>query len=382
MKSVLDDAVDVIGWRESSKPLRIKYGADPSRPDLHLGHYVVLQKLKILQEAGHEVVFVIGDFTACIGDPSGRNETRPPLTKDEVKSNSITYQEQVFQILNPDKTKIAYNSEWLARLTSEEVVRLSAQYTVARLLERDDFEKRYRSQTPIYLHEFLYPLMQGYDSVAIKADVEVGGTDQKFNLLVGRELQKAYGQEPQAVLTYPLLEGTDGQQKMSKSYGNSIGLNEAPRDMFGKVMGISDELMYGYYKKLFNQADGELRALGLGPRDLKVRLAHSVVTIFHGSKIANQAVEEFERIFKKGGAPNEVPVISLSSASVDLIKLMKEQKIVSSTSEARRLLQGQALSLNGRKISQANVELDFSKNSSFVLRVGKKRFYRLICEKE
>ena len=374
---------------KENKPLKIKLGADPSRPDLHIGHTVVINKLKQFQDLGHSVQFLIGDFTAMIGDPTGKNESRPALTRDEVKENSKTYARQIFKILNRDKTEIVYNSSWIDPLNPQEIVRLTSQYTVARMLERDDFEKRYKSGTPIAIHEFLYPLMQGFDSVALKSDVELGGTDQRFNLLVGRDLQKSYGQEPQCILTMPLLEGLDGVQKMSKSYDNYIGIDESPRDMFGKTMRVSDQLMMRYYELLtdvpaaeLSKMTAEMKAGTLNPRNAKVRLAKEFVKRFHGAEAAEAAEEEFNRIFVNKGVPDEMPEFKVPAAhfmdEVDVAALLKDCSLVPSTSEARRLIQSNAVEIGGAKIQQARMKFEFKSGDEVVVKVGKKKFAKIV----
>ena len=371
---------------KSGVPLTIKAGFDPTAPDLHLGHTVLLQKLKQFQDLGHNVCFLIGDFTGRIGDPSGKNETRPPLTKEQVKQNAKTYTDQVFKILDSKKTKVMFNSEWLDKLSPSDIVSLCSKYTVARMLERDDFSKRYSNQQPISVHEFLYPLLQGYDSVAIKADVELGGTDQKFNLLVGRELQRDYGQEPQVVLTMPLLEGTDGVQKMSKSYDNYIGVDEAPREMFGKVMSISDVMMLRYYELLSDIDNAGLEKLkadiesgALHPKSAKVNLAKEIVTRFHSEAAADEAAREFDQIFKRGKLPDKIPTHSVEwgeKEKVWLITTLKDAGVISSTSEGRRLIKQGAISIEGEKVTDA--EFSITKNDGEkIVKVGKKRFVKL-----
>ena len=371
---------------KSGVPLTIKAGFDPTAPDLHLGHTVLLQKLKQFQDLGHNVCFLIGDFTGRIGDPSGKNETRPPLTKEQVKQNAKTYTDQVFKILDKIKTKVLFNSEWLDKLSPSDIVSLCSKYTVARMLERDDFSKRYSNQQPISVHEFLYPLLQGYDSVAIKADVELGGTDQKFNLLVGRELQRDYGQEPQVVLTMPLLEGTDGIQKMSKSYDNYIGVDEAPREMFGKVMSISDVMMLRYYELLSDIDNAGLEKLktdiesgALHPKTAKVNLAKEIVTRFHSEAAADEAAREFDQIFKRGKLPDEIPTHSVEwgeKEKVWLITALKDAGVIASTSEGRRLIKQGAISIEGEKVT--DVEFSIAKgDDEKIVKVGKKRFVKL-----
>ena len=372
---------------DSGKPLTIKLGADPSRPDLHIGHTVVINKLRQFQELGHQVFFLIGDFTGMIGDPTGRNETRPALSREEIMENAKTYERQIFKILDKDKTKIVYNSDWLNKLTPTEFIKLTGQYTVARMLERDDFEKRFKSHTPISIHEFLYPLCQGYDSVAMKSDVELGGTDQKFNLLVGRELQRAYGQEPQCIMTLPILEGLDGVQKMSKSLDNYIGIEESAKDIFGKAMRVSDELMIKYYELLTDVSVDELKDLqtkmkakALNPRDVKVRLAKILVARFHDEAAAQAAEEEFTRIFANKGLPDEMPEFTIAGSKlaveIDIPSFLKEYDLVPSTSEARRLIQGGGVEVNSAKVTAIKQKFDVSAGGELIVKVGKKKFAR------
>ena len=376
---------------DEGKPLRIKAGFDPTRPDLHLGHVVLLRKMKQFQELGHTCIFLVGDFTALIGDPSGRNEARPPLTREEVQANAETYVKQVAKILDVSKAEMAWNSTWFDKFGASDFIKLAAQYTVARILERDDFEKRYKSGTPILLHEFLYPLVQGYDSVALRADVELGGTDQHFNLMVGRELQKSYGQEPQCILTVPLLEGLDGVQKMSKSLDNYIAVEDTPRDVFGKTMRVSDALMPRYYELLTDVSVAEVeRIRGIvesgseNPRNLKARLAREMVTFLHGEAAAIAASEEFDRIFVAKGLPDDIPEISLPAArlngEVDLCALLKELNLAPSTSEARRLIQGNAVEIAGVRATAFKMELAMKPGDSAVFRVGKKKFAKVIAQ--
>jgi len=364
------------------KPLRIKLGLDPTAPDIHLGHTVVLNKMRQLQDLGHHVIFLIGDFTSMIGDPSGRNATRPPLTRDEIRANAETYHAQASKVLDPSRTEIRYNSEWCEPLGAAGMIRLASQYTVARMLERDDFHKRYTGHQPIAVHEFLYPLMQGYDSVALKADIELGGTDQKFNLLVGRELQKSAGQEPQCVLTMPLLEGLDGVEKMSKSKGNYIGINEAPDDMFGKLMSISDELMWRYYELLSFRPMDEIASLkraseeGANPRDAKVALAREIVERFHSKDAAARALATFES--RKGGAMrDEMPEVTIDTAGagIAIANLAKQAGVVDSTSEALRLIAGRGLKLDGEVV--ADKATTVAAGSTVVVQAGKRRFARV-----
>ncbi len=347
--------------KETGKPLKVKAGFDPTAPDLHLGHTVLLQKMKHFQELGHEVYFLIGDFTAMIGDPSGRSETRPPLTREQVLENAQTYKEQVFKILDPEKTKVVFNSQWMSKFGAEDFIRLCAKYTVARMLEREDFKKRFESGRPIAIHELIYPLIQAYDSVALEADVELGGTDQRFNLLVGRDIQREYGQEPQVIITVPILEGLDGVQKMSKSLGNYIGITEPPQEMFGKLMSISDELMWRYYELLTDVPLEEIArwkeevAQGkLNPKDLKVNLAKIIVSRYHSPEAAQKAAEEFEKVFARGGVPEDIPEINVSASEVWLPRFLKEQGLVKSTSEGKRLLKQGGVHVDGQKIATEN----------------------------
>lgn len=357
------------------KKLCVKYGADPSAPDIHLGHTVPLRKLRQFQDLGHEVVFIIGDFTAMIGDPSGRSETRKPLTPDEVEKNAQTYKKQVFKILDPQKTKVVYNSHWLNKLHLKEVVELTAKYTVARLLERDDFLKRYKQGQPISLVEFLYPLLQGYDSVEIRADVELGGTDQTFNLLVSREIQREYGQEPQAIITMPILPGIDGVNKMSKSLGNYIGVSEPAREMFGKVMSISDQLMCRYYELLIPLKNGELTEIKkMHPMDAKKRLANSLVTKYWCKEDADKAQSEFEKVFTKKETPSEIPSV-IAKDKIGIIELLRKTGSVPSNSEARRLIEQGGIEIDGDKVKDINVKIEPKDGS--VLRIGKRQFFKI-----
>jgi len=367
----------------SGRKLRVKLGLDPTAPDLHLGHTVVINKLRDFQNLGHQVQFLIGDFTGMIGDPTGKNQTRPPLTREEIEKNAKTYQEQVFKILDPEKTQILYNSEWSDKLGAEGMIRLAARYTVARLLERDDFSKRMKASQPIALHELLYPLMQGYDSVAMKADVELGGTDQKFNLLVGRELQKQYGQEPQCILTMPLLEGLDGKEKMSKSLGNYVGIAEPPATIFGKLMSVSDELMWRYIDLLSFARRAEIAAWkkqvtgGANPRDVKIRFAREIVERFHGAAAARQAQETFEQRYRHKEAPADLPEtrVPISGESIRLDQLLRNLGECKSGAEAKRVILGGGVRIDDEKVSDADLVL--RKGQRFVLRVGKNP-YRLV----
>jgi len=364
----------------TGKPLRIKLGLDPTAPDIHLGHTVVLNKMRQLQDLGHTVIFLIGDFTSMIGDPSGRNNTRPPLTADEIALNSKTYYQQASAILDPSKTEIRYNSEWCDPLGARGMIQLAAKYTVARMLERDDFTKRYRGGIPISVHEFLYPLMQGYDSVALQSDLELGGTDQKFNLLVGRELQKEYGQEPQCILTMPLWVGLDGVEKMSKSKGNYIGINEPANEMFGKVMSISDELMWDYFTLLSFRPLAEIDlmkqevAAGRNPRDCKVLLGQEIVARFHSDQAAEKALEDFNHR-AKGGIPDEIPEIQLSGAPIGIAALLKAANLVPSNSEANRNIEQNGVRIDGTVITDKSLKLN---PGSYIVQVGKRRFAKVI----
>jgi tyrosyl-tRNA synthetase len=365
------------------RPLRVKAGFDPTAPDLHLGHTVLLHKMRQFQELGHEVIFLIGDFTGMIGDPTGRSETRKNLTPDEVKKNAKTYLQQVYKILDKDKTTVAYNSEWMNKFSSVEMIELAAQYTVARMLERDDFQKRLAKNLPVSIHELMYPLIQGYDSVALKADIELGGTDQKFNLLVGRDLQRAYGHKPQVVLTMPLLEGTDGVQKMSKSLGNSIGVFDTPNNMFGKIMSVSDDLMWRFYELLSQVGATELEAMKeqtasgtLNPKNAKIDLAKEIVARYHSSKLAETAMTEFENVFKKKNLPDEIPVVKGWGDELrGICNILRDHKLTDSTSAARRLIQQGSVTINGEKISDVHQEL--SGNKEYLIKVGKKRFLKI-----
>lgn len=363
----------------TSKPLRIKLGLDPTAPDIHLGHTVVLNKLRQLQDLGHTVIFLIGDFTSMIGDPSGRNNTRPPLTAEEIAANAKTYYQQATAILDPSKTEIRYNSEWCDPLGARGMIQLAAKYTVARMLERDDFTKRYRGGIPISVHEFLYPLMQGYDSVALHSDLELGGTDQKFNLLVGRELQKEYGQEPQCILTMPLLVGLDGVEKMSKSKGNYIGINEPANEMFGKIMSISDDLMWNYFTLLSFRPLAEIDlmkqevAAGRNPRDCKVLLGQEIVARFHTDGAAEKALEDFNHR-AKGGIPDDIPELQLSGAPLGIAALLKAANLVPSSSEANRNIDQSGVRVDGTVITDKTLKLNAG---TYVVQVGKRRFAKV-----
>lgn len=367
----------------TERPLRIKAGFDPTAPDLHLGHTVLLNKLRQFQELGHTALFLIGDFTGMIGDPTGKNATRPPLTKEAVAENAKTYTEQVFKILKPEQTEVVFNSTWMDGFSAADLIRLAATHTVARMLERDDFYKRYSSQQPIAIHEFLYPLIQGYDSVALKADVELGGTDQKFNLLMGRELQKHFGQPPQVVLTMPLLEGLDGVNKMSKSLGNYIGINEPPNEIFGKLMSVSDELMWRYIELLSFESlqtiDGWKRQVGEGanPRDIKVLFAQEIVTRFHDQAAAKRALEDFEMRFQKGVMPEAMPEVRLAAVNgvLPVPQLLKLAGLVTSTSDAIRQIAGGGVKLDGERVADKSVTV--SVGATVVAQVGKRKFARV-----
>ena len=373
---------------EKKKPLKIKLGADPSRPDIHVGHTVVINKLKTLQDLGHHVQFLIGDFTALIGDPSGRNATRPILTREEIEQNAKTYASQIFKILDPEKTEIVYNSSWLLKMTSIDFIKLSAQYTVARMIERDDFTKRFKANVPISIHEFMYPLCQGYDSVALGTDLELGGTDQKFNLLVGRDLQSAYGQEPQCILTMPILEGLDGVNKMSKSLDNYIGVNEPPKEMFGKTMRVSDELMFRYYELLTPIRPSELTQLKADvlekrkhPRDVKVNLAKTLVARFHSQAAAQAAEDEFNRIFVDKGMPDHINEFEVNAQNqVSLAALMTQVGLTASNSEATRLIVGGGVQIDQQKISDSKLKIDLKAGESFIIKAGKKKFIKIVVK--
>jgi len=363
------------------KPLRVKLGLDPTAPDIHLGHTVVLNKMRQLQDLGHVVIFLIGDFTATIGDPSGRNSTRPPLTPEQIQANAQTYYAQASLVLDPARTEMRYNSEWCDPLGARGMIRLASHYTVARMMEREDFTKRFKSGIPISVHEFLYPLMQGYDSVALQADLELGGTDQKFNLLVGRELQKEYGQAPQCVLTMPLLEGTDGVEKMSKSKGNYIGISEAPDAMFGKLMSISDTLMWRYYELLSFRSLEDIAALrqnvaqGLNPREVKVALAQELVTRFHSRKAAQDALAAFEARFRHGLLPESMPEVTLGAAPLGILKVLREAGLSASASEAQRNIAQGGVRINGDRIEDKALVLAAGQ---YVIQVGKRKFARVV----
>jgi len=368
---------------KEGRPLRIKAGFDPTAPDLHLSHTVLINKLRQFQDLGHEVVFLIGDFTGMIGDPTGKNVTRKPLTRDEVIENARTYEQQIYKILDPEKTLVMFNSSWMGEMSAADLIQLAAKHTVARMLERDDFHKRYTGGQAIAIHEFLYPLVQGYDSVVMKADVELGGTDQKFNLLVGRQLQEIYGQKPQCVLTMPILEGLDGVQKMSKSLNNYIGVHEAPDEMFGKIMSVSDELMWRYFELLSFRPWSEVEQLqqqvagGLNPRDVKFKLAEELITRFHDSVAAKKAQENFIARFQKGALPDEMPEFELASdgGKLAIANLLKEAGLTASTSEAMRMIKQGAVKIDGERVEDRGLEIEAG--ASHVYQVGKRRFARV-----
>ncbi len=368
---------------KKNRPLRVKAGFDPTAPDLHLGHTVLINKLRQFQQLGHEVLFLIGDFTGMIGDPTGKSSTRPPLTRDEVIENARTYEQQIFKILDPEKTLVMFNSSWMGEMKAADLIQLAARQTVARMLERDDFAKRYRSGQPIAIHEFLYPLIQGYDSVAMRADVELGGTDQKFNLLMGRELQKQEGQEPQVVMTLPILEGLDGVQKMSKSLNNYIGIDEAPDEMFGKVMSISDELMWRWFELLsfrpLEEIEGFRRAVaeGQNPRDIKFLLGEEIVARFHDEAAATKARENFIARFQKGAIPESMPEheLAVPEGGYPIANLLKDAGLVSSTSEGMRMIRQGAVKIDGEKITEPKTRL--AAGEPRVVQVGKRKFARV-----
>ena len=374
---------DLLEKLKTGRSLRIKAGFDPTAPDLHLGHTVLINKLRQFQDLGHEVLFLIGDFTGMIGDPTGKSTTRPPLTRDEVIENARTYEQQIFKILDPEKTLVMFNSSWMNDMSSADLIELAAKHTVARMLERDDFSKRYQSGQSISIHEFLYPLIQGYDSVAMKADVELGGTDQKFNLLVGRELQRHYGQSQQTVITMPILEGLDGVQKMSKSLNNYIGISETPDEMFGKLMSISDDLMWRYFELLSFRPMGEIEgfkqeiAEGKNPRDIKFLLGEEIVARFHDASAANQARENFIARFQQGAMPDDMPEKSLAAPDgvLPIANVLKEAGLTSSTSEALRMIRQGAVKIDGEKVTDTKQEI--ASGTAHVFQVGKRRFARV-----
>jgi tyrosyl-tRNA synthetase len=370
----------------SNTPLKIKAGFDPTAPDIHVGHTVLIEKMRQFQDLGHEVIFLIGDFTGMIGDPSGKNETRPPLTREDVLRNASTYEEQIFKILSPEKTRIEFNSTWVAGLTAGDFIRLTSKYTVARMLEREDFKQRYAGHTSIGIHEFMYPLIQGYDSVALGADVELGGTDQKFNLLVGREIQKEYGQEPQSLVLMPLLEGLDGVKKMSKSLGNYVGISEPPREIFGKIMSVSDDLMLRYYELLSRISVEELAALRKGlkngafhPMGAKEDLAMELVARYWGRDEAERAKKEFELVFRHKGLPGDIPEFRRrwEREGVWIAALLKESGLAASTSEARRLIKQGGVRLDGQRVTDPEARVE---ERSFLVQVGRRKFLRVIPE--
>ena len=367
----------------SGRPLRVKAGFDPTAPDLHLGHTVLLNKMRQLQDLGHHALFLIGDFTGMIGDPTGKNTTRPPLSREQVLENAQSYRDQVFKVLDPDRTEVVFNSAWMDKFSAVDLIKLAATHTVAQMLERDDFGKRYRSNQPIAIHEFVYPLVQGYDSVALKADIELGGTDQKFNLLMGRELQKHYGQPAQCVLTMPLLEGLDGVNKMSKSLGNYVGITDTPQDMFGKLMSVSDELMWRYLELLSFRSLNEIAgwreevSAGRNPRDIKVLLAQEIVARFHSQQAAVDALAEFEARFRQGVLPDDMPELGVASAGgqIGIAQLLKQAGLVASTSEALRMIDQGGVRLDGEKVSDRGLQL--KAGAVVVAQVGKRKFGRI-----
>lgn len=369
---------------KEAKPLRVKVGFDPTAPDIHLGHTVLLRKMKHFQDVGHDVIFLIGDFTGLIGDPSGRSTTRPPMTREEILENAETYKIQIFKILDQEKTIIDFNSRWLEKLTSFDIINLTAKYTVARILERDDFSNRLKAGLPISTHELLYPFMQAYDSVALEADVELGGTDQKFNLLVGRDIQRGFGQEPQVIMTMPLLEGLDGVEKMSKSLNNYVGITEPPGEIFGKIMSISDPLMFRYYELLTDESlsqiekwKRDIKEEKLHPKDLKSRLAQLLVSDFCGKKEAEKAAQEFDRIFRKKEIPSEIEEIEVQSQGILLIDLLANQDIFPSRAEAKRMMRQGGVYLDGQRIEDITYKLDLRKKSEYILKIGKRKFYKI-----
>ena len=374
---------DLVDKLKTGRPLRVKAGFDPTAPDLHLGHTVLINKLRHFQELGHHVMFLIGDFTGMIGDPTGRNATRPPLSREQILDNAKTYREQVFKILDPEKTEVCFNSTWFEPIGAAGMIKLAALHTVARMLERDDFAKRYANNQPIAIHDFLYPLCQGYDSVAMRADVELGGTDQKFNLLVGRELQKHYGQPPQCILTMPLLEGLDGVNKMSKSYGNYVGINEPPKEIFGKLMSVSDDLMWRYYDLLSFRTNDEIVrfkeevAGGRNPRDVKVMLAQEIVQRFHSRQAAEEALTDFEARFRQGAIPEDIVEVAIACGQegMGIAQVLKQAGLTGSTSEALRMVEQGGVRLEGEKVSDRALVL--KPGTTVVLQVGKRKFARV-----
>ncbi|MDO8989187.1 MAG: tyrosine--tRNA ligase [Sideroxyarcus sp.] len=377
---------ELIKKLEQGRPLRVKAGFDPTAPDLHLGHTVLLNKMRQLQDLGHHALFLIGDFTGMIGDPTGKNTTRPPLTREQVLANAQSYKDQVFKVLDPAKTEVVFNSTWMDKFSAVDLIKLAATHTVAQMLERDDFGKRYRAGQPIAIHEFIYPLVQGYDSVALKADIELGGTDQKFNLLMGRELQRHFGQPTQCILTMPLLEGLDGVNKMSKSLGNYIGVTDTPTDMFGKLMSVSDDLMWRYLELLSFRSLAQIANFkeevnnGRNPRDIKVLLAQEIVARFHSQKAAEDALAEFEARFQKGVLPDDMPEIGVSCAEgqIGIAQLLKQANLVASTSEALRMIDAGAVKLDGEKISDKALQI--KAGAVVVAQVGKRKFGRITVQ--
>lgn len=387
VKEITRGVVDIVSREElvdrlkKSRPLRIKTGFDPTAPDIHLGHTVLLRKMKQFQDAGHRVIFLIGDFTGMIGDPSGRSTTRRPMTREQVLENARTYQQQIFKVLDPDRTEIRFNSEWMSKMNITEFIRLASTQTVARMLERDDFKTRFADRKPIGIHEFMYPLVQGYDSVALNADVELGGTDQVFNLLMAREIQKAYGLNPQVIITLPLLEGLDGVQKMSKSYNNYIGINDKPSEMFGKLMSISDELMWRYYELLSSKKLEEINLMKtrvengqLHPMEVKMELASELVESFHGKADAIRARQEFEQVFRARSLPDDMPEVSLRLDKPWICTVLKDSHLTTSTSEAKRMIRQGAVRLDGERIKDEDMILP---SGTYIIKVGRRRFARV-----
>jgi tyrosyl-tRNA synthetase len=387
LKAKLEQAI------KEKKPLRVKTGFDPTAPDIHIGHTVLIRKMKHFQDMGHDVIFLIGDFTGLIGDPSGHSATRPPMTREQINKNAETYKNQIFKILDPEKTIIDFNSRWLGKLTSFDIIKLTSKYTVARVLERDDFSNRLKSGQPISMHELLYPIMQAYDSVALEADVELGGTDQKFNLLVGRDIQREFQQEPQIVMTMPLLEGLDGVEKMSKSLNNYVGIMEPPKEIYGKIMSVSDPLMFRYYELLtdvalsqIEQWRNEIRGEVLNPKDLKSNLAKIIVTDFWGEGEAEGAAQEFDKVFKKKEIPSDLEVRVVDSAKIsesgeaDIIDVLEE--ILASRGEAKRMVRQGGIYIDGIRIDDIELKLAFSRKKEYVLKIGKHRFYKIVGKKE
>jgi tyrosyl-tRNA synthetase len=372
-------------FAQTGVPLRVKAGFDPTAPDIHLGHTVLIRKMRHFQQLGHTVIFLIGDFTGMIGDPSGRSATRPALTAEQIRENAETYKQQIFKLLDPERTEIRFNREWFGGFSADDFIRLAAKATVAQLLEREDFRKRFESQIPLSVHELLYPLAQGYDSVALKADVELGGTDQKFNLLMARQVQQGYNvAEPQLIMTVPLLEGVDGVQKMAKSLGNYIGITEAPREMFGKVMSISDDLMWRYYELLIDRTPDEVSQLKASaergeqhPRELKAALGRSIVADFHSQAAAQEASDEFDRMFREGQTPDEIPAVEMPGASVRLAKLIASQGLAPSVSEAQRLISQGSVRVNGERVAEVTFEVGGAA-SECLIQVGKRKFLRVV----